>query len=131
MERPCKRKWAIEKKFVTETLTIVMFDSDVKQIDELNISEIGKFLIQIAENVPHPLLVLDMSGIEFFGSSFIEILFRVWKRLTLKAGAHLGIAAIQPYCREVLKVTHLDSLWQIYDTQQAASDDLNESLAAS
>jgi anti-anti-sigma regulatory factor len=71
-----------------------------------------------------------MSSTEFFGSSFIEVLFRVWKRLTSNPGAHLGICAMQPYCREVLHVTHLDTLWQIYDTYQAASDEFNKTIYA-
>ena len=109
---------------------IVVFGSPLKQIDELNVLEIGQKLVEITDTLTQPLLVLDMNATEFFGSSFIEVLFRVWKKLSAKPAAQLGIAGLQPYCREVLKVTHLDSLWQIYDTHEAASEALNKGLAA-
>jgi anti-sigma B factor antagonist len=104
---------------------IVKFADEIKQIDEINVAEIGKKLLDITENLTRPLLVIDMTSIEFFGSSFIEVLFRVWKRLSTKPEPHLAISGLQSYCREVLKVTHLDSLWQIFDTYQAASDAFN------
>lgn len=101
-------------------VTIVVFGPELKQLDESNVGDVSRKLVDIAENVPHPCLVLDMSSTEFFGSSFIEGLFRAWKKLNTKPNAKFGIAGLQPYCREVLEVTHLDKLWNLFDTRAAA-----------
>jgi anti-sigma B factor antagonist len=101
-------------------VTIVVFGDDLKHLDESNVLEVGQRLLQVTDSLPHPLLVLDMRSTEFFGSSFIESLFRVWKKLNTKPGARFGIAGLQPYCREVLEVTHLDKLWPLFETKEAA-----------
>ena len=107
-------------------VTIVVFGDELKHLDEVNVAEIGKKLLQVAEHAPHPLLVLDLQATEFFGSSFIESLFRVWKKLNLKPGPRFGLAGLQPYCREVLEVTHLDRLWPLFDTREAAVEAFNK-----
>jgi anti-anti-sigma regulatory factor len=61
-----------------------------------------------------------MAATEFFGSSFIEVLFRVWKRLNTQPHPKFAISGLQEYCREVLEVTHLDSLWPLYATRDEA-----------
>ncbi len=101
-------------------VTIVVFGEDMKHLDESRIAEVGRKLLEIVDGLPHPVLVFDMASTEFFGSSFIELLFRIWKRLTAKPSAKFGIAGLQPYCREVLEVTHLDTLWPLFDTQADA-----------
>ncbi|RLS82957.1 MAG: anti-sigma factor antagonist [Planctomycetota bacterium] len=77
-------------------------------------------LMELIETLPFPILILDMQAIEFFGSSFIETLFRVWKKLNTHPAAQFGISGLQPYCREVLEITHLDKIWPLFKTNQAA-----------
>ncbi|HEY0982622.1 MULTISPECIES: STAS domain-containing protein [unclassified Schlesneria] len=107
-------------------VTIIVFGEDLKHLDEVNVVEIGKKLLQIVESVTHPLLVLDLHATEFFGSSFIESLFRVWKQLNRKPAAKFGLAGLQPYCREVLEVTHLDRLWPLFDDAETAAAAFNQ-----
>ena len=106
-------------------VTIVVFGTDQKQIVETNVTDLGKKLSEIADKLTKPQLVLDLANTEFFGSSFIEVLFRVWKRLSGKPGSKLAIVGLQPYCREVIAATRLDTFWQIYDTRQAACEAFN------
>ena len=107
-------------------ITFVVFGEELKQLDEVNVANIGDRLVEIAEQTSKPLMVLDMSVTEFFGSSFIEVLFRVWKKLGTKPAAKLGLAGLQPYCREVLSVTHLDSLWPVFESRTAAVEAFNQ-----
>ena len=106
-------------------VTIVVFGDSLKHLDETNVTDIGQKLVALTETLPHPRLVLDMQATEFFGSSFIESLFRVWKKLNTSPDARFGIAGLQPYCREVLEVTHLDKLWPLFETREAASKAFN------
>lgn len=77
-------------------------------------------LLDTAESADPPLVVLDLSHTNFFGSSFIEILFRIWNRLQARPGGSFAICGVTSYCLEVLKVTHLDSLWKVYPTRDEA-----------
>lgn len=101
-------------------VTVVVFGSEQRQLDEVGLEKIGRQLIEIAQAANPPILVLDMKPTEFFGSSFIETLFRVWKKLNLQPGAKFAISGLQPYCKEVLEVTHLDRLWPLPATREEA-----------
>ncbi len=101
-------------------VTVVVFGAGQRHLDEVGLELIGNQLIDIAQQANPPLLVLDMTVTEFFGSSFIEVLFRVWKRLKTQPNAKFAISGLQEYCREVLEVTHLDQLWPLYATRAEA-----------
>lgn len=107
-------------------VTVVVFGDDLKHLDEPSVIDVGQKLLEIADRAPHPFVVLDMHATEFFGSSFIEAVFRLWKKLNTKPGAKFGIAALQPYCREVLEVTHLDKLWSLFESKEAACSTFNQ-----
>jgi anti-anti-sigma regulatory factor len=87
-------------------------------------------LLETADDAEPPLVVLDLSNTKFFGSSFIEILFRLWNRLQTKPGGRFAISGVTAYCREVLKVAHLDTLWQVYATRDDAVQDLSSGVGA-
>lgn len=101
-------------------VTIVVFGAGQRHLDEVGLEAISSQLIQIADDAKPPCLVLDMTMTEFFGSSFIEILFRVWQRLKKQPNARFAISGLQEYCREVLEITHLDKLWPLYATRADA-----------
>jgi len=101
-------------------VTIVVFGAGQRHLDEVGLEAIATQLIQIADEAKPPRVVLDMTMTEFFGSSFIEILFRVWKKLNTQPNAKFAISGLQEYCREVLEVTHLDKLWPLYATRADA-----------
>ena len=101
-------------------VTIVVFGPDMKQLDEINVADIGNKLVDVAGRIAQPKLILDLSLTEFFGSSFIEALFRVWRKLNDRPDAKFGIACLQPYCREVLEITHLDRLWPLFESREEA-----------
>lgn len=119
------------QQITDRNVTIVLLGPEYEHIDEMNVYELNDQLVAILMTLPHPLLVLDMSPTEFFGSSFIEGLFRVWKRLTPQPGAQLALSGLKPYCHELFTVTHLEQLWPIYETYQAASDALNDEFKKS
>ena len=103
-------------------VTVIEFGAELKHLDEAIVAELGLKLLESVQGLPQPILLLDMHATEFFGSSFIELLFRVWKRLNSKPSAKFGISGLQPYCREVLEVTHLDRLWSLFETREAACE---------
>jgi anti-anti-sigma factor len=92
-------------------VTLVTFGPDYRNMTEEVVPQATKSLLE-AVGGENSRLVIDLEHTEFFGSSFIEILFRVWKRLK-ERGGRFALCHVSPYCAEVLQVTHLDSLWPI------------------
>jgi anti-sigma B factor antagonist len=101
-------------------VTVVVFGSQHRQLAEVGLEEISNQLVEVAKSATPPLVIIDMAITEFFGSSFIEVLFRVWKQLNSQPNAKFAISGLQPYCREVLEITHLDRLWPMYATRDEA-----------
>lgn len=99
--------------------TVVRFGSEYKNITEEIVPSASTALLAAAggEQIH---MVLDFSHVEFFGSSFIEVLFRVWKRLQQRGGG-FALANVSTYCQEVLKTTHLDTLWPVCATVEDAA----------
>lgn len=89
-------------------------------IDETNVEDVGRHLMTVIQNAEPPRFVLALPTVEFFGSSFIEAMFRAWNRLNSRPAAKLVLCELQPYCREVVEVTHLDRLWPIVGTREEA-----------
>lgn len=58
-----------------------------------------------------PLVLLDMARVKFFGSSFIEVLYRLWKAVQSRGGQFV-LTGVHAYCLEVLQVTKLDQIWK-------------------
>ena len=124
---------ASQPHFRTEQVqgvTVVSFKRPAKFIEEAMLPEIGAELMA-AIDVKPPLVVLNLDGVEFFSSSFIEILFRAWNRLKARSGK-FAICSLHPYCRQVLEITNLHRVWPLRKTQEEAieallSEDSNDS----
>lgn len=101
-------------------VTVAVFRPAFSQIDEAVVDLVSRKLIDLVETLSPPNLVLDMTHVDFFGSSFIEAMFRSWKRLQSRPNAKFALCGLKPYCREVLEVTHLDELWPIFATKEEA-----------
>jgi anti-anti-sigma factor len=105
---------------VDRGVTVIGLGTGYKTIDESTLDGgLREALLDAAESANPPLVAIDLSQTTFFGSSFIEILFRMWHRLQ-KRGGKLAICGVTEYCREVLQVAHLDSLWPPLATREEA-----------
>ena len=109
---------------VVSGVTVATFRQSFSQLDEPVIDLVNRKLSDLAAGVPEPRLLLDMTQVDFFGSSFIESMFRAWKRLQMRPGAKMGLCGLNAHCREVLEITHLDKLWLLSDTAAAAIEQL-------
>ncbi len=108
-------------------VTVIALGSDFDSLDEMAIDDLREQILAATANADPPLVVIDMPHTKFFGSSFIEVLFRVWNRMKAQDGGDFAISGLTSYCTEVLEVTHLDELWKIHDTCDEAVDALAKS----
>ena len=101
-------------------VTVISLGPEYENLDEHTLDEVREVILKATSEADPPLVVLDLSHTKFFGSAFIEILFRAWTRVTGREGGKFSISGLTPYCAEVIEVTHLDRLWAIYKTRDEA-----------
>jgi anti-sigma B factor antagonist len=68
-------------------------------------------------------VVLDLAGVRFMDSSGLGMIVLTYKELQARSG-RLCLAAVQPFVLKVLELTSVDSLVSIYDSVEAAENDL-------
>ena len=105
---------------VQDGVTVVsLVGAEYENLDERLLDGIRAALLDIAQSTNPPLMVLDLSHTKFFGSAFIEILFRVANRMKNRGGK-FALCGLTQYCAEVIHITHLDSLWPVLPESSAA-----------
>jgi anti-anti-sigma regulatory factor len=106
---------------VDRDVTVVGLGPGCQMLDEVVLDGgLRDQLLEIASDANPPRVVLDLTQTTFFGSSFIELLFRMRNRLQSKPRGGFAICGVAPYCQEVLKVAHLDTLWRLFPTRESA-----------
>lgn len=101
-------------------ITVVIFTFTLRNVDEVRLQEACRELEEIAETSAPPWMVVDLSAAEYFGSSFVEALLRLWERVCSRDDARFAVGGIQQYCREALEVTRVDRLIQLFATRDEA-----------
>jgi anti-anti-sigma factor len=106
---------------VSGSVTVIGLGAAFQVIDETVLEAgLGETLIEAADDADPPMVVLDLSHTQFFGSSFIEVLFRLWTRLQSRPGGAFALCGLTPHCLDVLKITHLDTLWRLFPNRDEA-----------
>ena len=100
-------------------VTIVVLGRSYASLDEATLDEVGGLILTTAATVDPPRLVLEMSATEYIGSAFIELLVRVWKRLTERGGT-MAVCGLRPLCQDVLRISRVDGLLETYRSLEDA-----------
>lgn len=66
-----------------------------------------------------PMVIFDLSQLNFFGSVFLALLLRCHK-LVKSRGGELVLCSPSEMARDLLQITRLDTLWAIYDSREDA-----------
>jgi anti-anti-sigma factor len=88
------------------------------RVDSMNANELG---IALASEIDggHHLIVLDLAGVDYMSSAGLRELVNSLKRAK-KATGDLRLAQPSERVREVLEMAGLDTIFQIYDSQNEA-----------
>ena len=70
-----------------------------------------------------PMVVFDLSEVNYFGSVFLQLLLRCHTKVRTKGG-ELVLCGVSKNAGELLRITALDTLWAIYDTREEALEAL-------
>ena len=107
-------------------VTVISLNKRYETIEETDIESLQESMEEVVAALESPRVVVDLAATTFFGSSFIEVLFRVWRSLKKRDG-RFAIGGLNSYCREVLEVSRLDRLWELHGSIDEAITSLNAS----
>ena len=85
--------------------------SDIEQIGDSLKSELG--------GLTNPVFLLDLSRLEFMGSSIVALIVRLWKS-TQERGGGMVVVNSNDMIREVLDIAGLTRVWTIVDSRDQA-----------
>jgi anti-anti-sigma factor len=79
-------------------------------------------LLEVQGQVDSPTtqeVIVDLGEIPYFGSTVLEWMAQLWKRVKVKGG-RLAVVRPSQIGREVLNTARLERLWGIFDTRDQA-----------
>jgi anti-anti-sigma factor len=127
---PATAEWEITAMALSTTLIQVERDADVlilvprSSLSELTYEQFASAVDELfsSEPLPQPLnIVLDFAETEYFGSDVLSVLLRIWKRVCAARG-RMALCNISLHEQEILRLTRLDTLWQVCSSRNEAVD---------
>ena len=100
-------------------VAIIIPSPEVEQLPESLMQPAAQMLLAPMKDDPPMHLIVDLTGVRYFGSAFITFLLRC-HLLAKKQGSELAIAGVNSRIRELLRTTALDTIWALYETRQEA-----------
>lgn len=103
---------------------VVHLGPEYDSLDESSLDRVQDFLLACTDVKDVRNMVVDLSHTKFFGSAFIEVLFRAYNRIKRKAGK-FALSGLQAHPKEVILISKLNTIWQLYATAAEAVQALN------
>jgi anti-anti-sigma factor len=104
-------------------ITIIRPAAAIESIRWDLIEQAAEIVLQPIHRETCPLVIVDLSNVNYFGSVFLSLLLRCWKHVSTKGGT-MVLCGVSKRAQELLRVTALDTLWAIYETQHEAVEAL-------
>ena len=114
MESP-KQRLLVEPRGEVTIVTFV----DKRILDEANIQEIGDQLFELVEKHYKIKLLLTFETVEYLSSAALGKLITLNKKVKAENGK-LKLCSIRPQILDVFKITKLNKLFEIHDSEEKA-----------
>ncbi len=94
-----------------------------------DVQQVGNEILPDLESVRSPALLVDLSQLDYMGSSMVALLVRLWKSVQAKNG-RMVVQSEQKMVTEVLNIAGLNSLWEVVPSREEALTALKHAPAA-
>jgi anti-anti-sigma factor len=74
-------------------------------------------------------VVIDFANSDYFGSSALGLMVRLWKRVRLRGGM-MAVCNLSEHETEILRACRLDHFWSICSSREQALAEVGESTSA-
>lgn len=95
----------------------------LESMDSSLIEQASDIMLEPVREEPLPLVVVDLSQVDYFGSAFLSLLLRCWKLASDKGGV-MVLAGVSDHAKELLRLTSLDIVWPMYTNAREAIEAL-------
>lgn len=100
-------------------VAIIIPSSEVESLQWELVEQASELVLAPISEMTTPLVIVDLSEVEFFGSVFLSLLLRTWKSV-FQNGGTMVLCGVSQRAKELLKLTALDTLWAIYESREEA-----------
>jgi anti-anti-sigma factor len=113
----------------TDVVVVMLPEDGYGSLDDAKLARARQLLLGLA-NQPGPShLIVDLSGVHYLGAGFVGIVVSAWDDLK-KQGRRLLLCGLNPYCARLVRTLHLDRLFTIHATLEAALAEIGALLRA-
>jgi anti-anti-sigma factor len=92
---------------------------DLCETEYAEIEEGGKEILELLRRSYGRNLVLDFHRTDYYGSSALGFLVRLWKRVRTQGGK-MALCCLSDHERDILAATGLDGVWPVYASRDEA-----------
>ena len=104
--------------------SVVTLDAQLSNEQWGDIHEVGNQLVKRLTELKTKNLLVDLSAMEYIGSSTVALVLRLWKTVQEQEGA-LAVISKHPVVVEVLQISGLSNVWTIVDSRDEALTELD------
>jgi anti-anti-sigma factor len=107
----------------TDQYTVVTLAAKLSNEQWGDIHEVGNQLVKRLKELKTQKLLVDLSAMEYIGSSTVALVVRLWKTVQEQEGA-LAVISKHPVVVEVLQISGLSKVWTVVDSRDEALTEL-------
>jgi anti-anti-sigma factor len=107
-------------------IVVLVPGAEIENLSEAAVEQAAQIVLGPLREQPPSGMIIDLSQVGFVGSMFLSFLLRC-HTIMKKQGSELVLAGVSSRTRELLRVTALDTIWALYDSQAEALDALGGS----
>lgn len=104
---------------LSDEIAVITLDPALKQAPWAEVERSGDRILQELGQRPTPRCVIDLSLLDYMGSSLVALLTRIWKNVK-SAGGESVIVCPNDVPLEVIRIAGLDKIWSLAPTRPAA-----------
>ena len=93
--------------------------SDVEALNWDLVEQAAQIVLKPIDEQETPMVVFDLSQVDYFGSVFLALLLRCHKHVKSRGG-ELVLCGASKMAKELLRIKALDTIWAIYDAEHDA-----------
>jgi anti-anti-sigma factor len=91
----------------------------LEHLDSALVTDAAALMLEPLLRNESPQVVIDLGQLPSFGTPFLAMLIRCWKRIS-ECGGTMVISNVSTDVRQLLKITKFDTLWPIYEDRSEA-----------
>ena len=109
---------------LTDSLIRVNLSPEIVEAPWSRISQLGDQIVEQIGGRKRPCCLVNLSDLEYMGSSIVALIVRVWKAIKANDG-RLVVVNTNPVVKETIALAGLDKIWEVHPSVEAGCRSLN------